>query len=111
MTTNTPGQLDGAVPAGARLETLRGDSRQVGGATLTPIARRLAIRWPGGGWVYAWPSAIEIQTARGTRRARIIPVQRIALAALAGFALAALAGVVAQWWLGRRARDTERHER
>jgi hypothetical protein len=110
MTTNTPGQLNGAAPAGLRLETLRGGARQVGDATMTPIARRLAMRWPGGGWVYAWPTAIEIQTERGVRRARVIPVQRIALAALAGLALAALAGVVAQWLLNWRP-DSETQER
>jgi hypothetical protein len=92
------------------MRTLRGGARRVGGATLTPIARRLAIRWPGGGWVYAWPSAIEIQTEQGTRRARILPVQRLALAALAGLALAALTGAVGQWLLNRRP-ETEANER
>ena len=99
MTTNTPDQLDGALPAGVRLDTLRGEPRQTSGATVTPIARRLTLRWPGGGSVSTWPSAIVVQTARGTRRARIIPVQRIALAALAGIALAALVGVVVARWL------------
>jgi hypothetical protein len=84
------------------MRTLRGGARRVGGATLTPIARRLAIRWPGGGWVYAWPSAIEIQTEQGTRRARILPVQRLALAALTG--------AVGQWLLNRRP-ETEANER
>jgi hypothetical protein len=110
MTTNSPGQLNGAAPTGLRLETLRGGARQVGGATMTPIARRLTIRWPGGGWVYAWPTAIEIQTERGVRRARVMPVQRIALAALAGLALAAAAAAVAQWLLNRRP-ETETQER
>jgi hypothetical protein len=81
---------------------MRGAPRQAGGATITPIARRLALRWPGGGWVYAWPAAVEVQTARGTRRARIIPMRMVALAALAGVALAALVGAVAQWYNRRR---------
>lgn len=102
MTTNMPGQLDGALPAGVRLEQLRGAPRQAGDAVVTPIARRLTLRWPGGAWVYAWPAAIEVQTERGTRRARIIPVQRILLSALAGGALAALIGAVAQWWINGR---------
>jgi hypothetical protein len=103
MTTNMPGQLNGAVPAGVRLETLRGAPRRVGDATVTPIARRLTLRWPRGGWAYGWPSAVEIHTERGTRRARIVPVQTVALAALAGIALAALAGAAAQWRLRQRA--------
>jgi hypothetical protein len=114
MTTDLPGQLNGALPAGARLDTLRGDSRQAGDAMVTPITRRLALRWPGGGLVYAWPSAIEVQTKRGTRRKRIIPVQTVALAALVGIALAGLAGAATQWWLRRgaeRAPDTETGER
>ncbi len=110
MTTHTPGQLNGALPAGARMEKLRGAPRQAGGATVTPITRRLTLRWPGGGWVYAWPSAIEVQTERGTRRLRIIPVRIIALATLAGIILAALAGVTAQWWLNRRVAIPENAE-
>ncbi len=74
---------------------------------MTPIARRLTLRWPGGGRVSTWPVAVEIQTERGTRRLRVIPVRRIALAALTGITLAALAGVIAQWRLSNRlaARD------
>ncbi len=102
MQTNIPGQLDGALPVGVRMETLRGEPRQAGGATVTPIARRLTLRWPGGGRVSARPSAVEIQTERGVRRVRIMPFRRVALATLAGITLAALAGAVTQWWLNQR---------
>ncbi len=102
MTTEKPGQLDGATPMGMRLQRLRGAPRQAGGVTMTPIARRLALRWPGGGRASTWPVAIEIQTERGTERLRVIPLRRIALATLTGFTLAALAGVIAQWWLDKR---------
>lgn len=111
MTTNAPGQIEGAPgsvkPAGARLQTLRGAPRQVGEAAVTPIARRLSVRWPGGGWVYAWPVAVEIQTANRTRRARIWPVQRLAWAALASLALAALAGGVARMRQNTRKREDQ----
>jgi hypothetical protein len=102
MRTDIPGQLDGALPVGVRMETLRGAPRQAGGATVTPIARRLTLRWPGGGRVSIRPTAVEIQTERGTRRVRIMSFRRVAMAALAGITLAALAGAVAQWWLNQR---------
>ena len=102
MQTNIPGQLDGALPVGVRMETLRGEPRQAGGATVTPIARRTTLRWPGGSRVSARPAAVEIQTERGVRRVRIMPFRRVALVTLAGITLAALAGVVVQWWLNQR---------
>jgi hypothetical protein len=105
MATNIPDQRDAlhrAAPVGARLETLRGAPLQVGAAIVTPIARRLAVRWPGSGWVYAWPAAVAVQTARGTQRARIWPTQRILLAALTTASLAALVGGVMRWALNRR---------
>lgn len=105
MATNIPDQRDArhrVAPVGARLETLRGAPLQVGAAMVTPIARRLTVRWPGGGWVYAWPAAAAVQTARGTQRARIWPMQRILLAALTTASLAALVGGVARWARNRR---------
>ena len=108
MQTNIPGQLDGALPVGVRMETLRGEPRQAGGAMVTPIARRLTLRWPGGGRVSARPSAVEIQTVSGVRRVRIMSFQRVALAMLAGITLATLAGAVAQWWLNQRMETTRR---
>lgn len=102
MTTDIPGELNGALPAGLRMETLRGAPRQAGGVTVTPTARRLTLRWPGGGLVSTRPSAIEIETERGVRRVRIIPFRRVALAMLAGITLATLAGAVVQRWLNQR---------
>jgi hypothetical protein len=101
MRANNP-QRHGASPVGARLDTLRGAERQTPDATIIPIARRLSLRWPGGGGIYAWPAAVEIQTATGTRRTLIIPVQTVLFVALASVSLGALVGSIAQWSLNQR---------
>ncbi|HEX9036158.1 MAG TPA: hypothetical protein VF808_04125 [Ktedonobacterales bacterium] len=98
MTTTRAGKVDSPRTPRVSLETLRGAPLRAGGGRVTPIARRLTLRWSGGGgWVYAWPAMVEVESAGGTLRRRIFPLQLVALAALAAIALAALAGGVAQW--------------
>ena len=82
-----------ARPFGARVETMRGEPMVVAGASMTPIARRLAVWWPGGAWVYAWPIAIEYPPGR---RTRIIHVRMRAFALFATLGMAAFAIFVAQ---------------
>jgi hypothetical protein len=101
MRTHSPQRHD-ASPVSARLETMRGAAQQTPDATFIPLARRLSLNLPGGRWIYAWPAAVEIQTAYSTRRVPIILVQKILFAALASVSLAALAGSIAQWSLNQR---------
>jgi hypothetical protein len=49
------------------------------------------IWWPGGGAVFARPAAIEYLDGGRTRQIRIVPIQSIALSALAALGLAAIA--------------------
>ncbi len=81
---------------GARFQTLRGSPIEAGGATLTPIARRVVIWSPWGVWAYVWPATIEYDVGRRIQRARITRARALvwapsALFAIAGIAAAALA--------------------
>lgn len=87
-------------PFGARLDVLRGEPTQTAGPPITPVARRLALWWPGSVWVYAWPVAIEYPEGQRTRRVRITNVRMLSRAIFAVFVLAAFAMFMTQ----RRAR-------
>jgi hypothetical protein len=69
-----------------------------GDTAVTPIARRLALSWPGGAWVYAWPAAIEYPEGSQTRRTRILPYQRLMSVALVALSAGALVAFIAQRW-------------
>jgi hypothetical protein len=84
-------RLMAAKPFGLRRSDLRGAQMTVAGVPLTPIARRLMVWWPGGGAVYARPVAIEYQDGSRTRQVHIVPIQSLALGALAVLGLAAIA--------------------
>lgn len=87
-----------AWPLRLRLDELRGEPLLAEGVSVTPIARRLALSWPGGAWVYAWPSAIEYPEGSRTRRARIIPYQRLVSVVLVALSAGALVAFAAQRW-------------
>jgi hypothetical protein len=70
---------------------------------VTPVARRLMVWWPGGGWLYAWPDAIEYPDGQRTRRVRIVPVRSLAMGGLVALVAVAVVASAAQWWSsGRR---------
>lgn len=98
-----------AQPFGARLDTLRGEPTLAAGVLVTPIARRLALWWLGGGWIYAWPSAVEYPEGTLTRRLRILPIQPLVSAAVVAVGVAALGAVTTQRWRRQQsARNTAR---
>lgn len=97
MRAGRAARLGEARPFGVRVETMRGEPIAAAGATMTPIARRLAVWWPSGAWVYAWPIAIEYPPGQ---RTRIIHIRMRAFAFFATLGLAAFAVFVA-----RRMRD------
>ncbi len=89
-------------PFGARLDVLRGEPIPTAGPPITPVARRLALWWPGGAWAYAWPVAIEYPDGQRTRRTRIVHVRMLSLTVFAALGLAAFAVFVAQRWSEER---------
>lgn len=91
----------GARPFGVRLAAARGAPVLAAGMSVTPIARRLMVWWPGGGWVYVWPDAIEYADGQRTRRARIVPVRLLALGGFVALGVVAAVVSVAQWWRSR----------
>ena len=83
-------------PIGVRMETLRGAPTLIAGASITPVARRLALWWPGGAWAYAWPIAIEYPEGERIRRERIPNMRMRASAAFAALGLVSFAIFVAR---------------
>lgn len=91
-------------PVGLRMETLRGELTPTAGAPITTVARRLALWWPGGAWVYAWPVAIEFAEGNGRPRTRRIGNVH----ALTSGLLATLGATACVVYLARRARMNDR---
>lgn len=93
----------GVRPVGVRLATARGAPVVAAGMPVTPIARRLMVWWPGGGWVYAWPDAIEYFDGQRTRRARIVPVRLVTMGGLVALGAVVAVATASLWWrTGRR---------
>ncbi|HXF63317.1 MAG TPA: hypothetical protein VNK95_16940 [Caldilineaceae bacterium] len=65
--------------AGPPLSIQQGRSGHV---TVTPVARRLALRWPGGGFLWLHPTAILVETGTGrnAQRQRTRPTDQVDIA-------------------------------
>ena len=83
---------------GMQLNDVRGAPMLAAGVPVTPIARRLVVWWPGGGWIYAWPGSIEYSDGSRTRQIRIVPIQSLAFGAVAALGLVTIAASLAQRW-------------
>lgn len=68
----------------------------VGDTTITPLARSLTVRWPGGGAVWSGPAAIMVEREGTTDRVPIVNVNRRILWGLRVGAVALVAT-----WLAR----------
>jgi hypothetical protein len=106
MTHGRGSQLAETRPVGVRLDLLRGEPMPTAGPPVTPVARRLALWWPGGAWVYAWPVAVEYPDGQRTQRVRIVHVRMVSLATFAALGLAAVALFVARRPRQRRGSPT-----
>lgn len=102
-------RLAEARPVGVQLKDVRGAPTLVAGVPVTPIARRLVVWWPGGGWVYAWPGSIEYSDGSRTRQIRIVPIQSLAFGAVAALGFVTIAASLAQRWRDGL-RDTEQSQ-
>ena len=71
-----------------RLE--EGASTTRDGTTVTPLARILAIRWPGGGLLRAWPAGVIVQHDGSRRRVPIVDITRALRLGILGIGI---------WWL------------
>jgi hypothetical protein len=68
-----------------------------GDAVVTPYARTLGVRWPGGGWVWSFPVAVESVTGETVEKQLIVDSTRVLLLAL-------WFGTVLAVWSARRSR-------
>lgn len=102
MSRGSPPWAD-ARPVGVRFATAPGTPVLAAGMSVTPIARRLTVWWPGGGWLYVWPDAIEYFDGQRARRARIVPVRLITMGGLVALGAVAAVATASLWWrTGRR---------
>ena len=67
-----------------RLETHCGETIVASGVRVTPQSRALTVAWPGGGWVWNRPVALEVVQDGEVRQVPIVDVTRWSQIALAG---------------------------
>jgi hypothetical protein len=89
-----------------QLQTRSGPPIVVGDVRVTPQARALAIRWPGGGWVWNRPVGVLVERDGETDSIPILDLTRVARWSMLGLALA----FVAFAFLRSRARGRDEHE-
>jgi hypothetical protein len=67
-----------------QLETHCGETIVASGLRVTPQSRALTVTWPGGGWVWNRPVALEVEQDGEVRQLPIVDVTRWGQIALAG---------------------------
>lgn len=84
---------------GWQIKETRGTPITAFGHQLVPIGRAIHVRWPGGGFVWHRPIAIETHQGNGTHRVPIHDPTRRAMRAIAltGLLIAALAAAWSRW--------------
>ena len=85
-----------------RMQVVAGAPVTIGEMTITPQAHVLALRWPGGGWVWNRPHAILVEREGHVQRVPIVDVTRIARWAM--FGLIAALWLLAALPRGKRSR-------
>lgn len=82
----------------------RGRPVTVGYRTITPVARSLRVRWPGGGSTWSGPDAVIVEGEGATER---IPVANVNAWILGALRLGAVAVIVAAILRDRRRRESD----
>ncbi len=83
---------------------VRGATIESRGQTITPIALRAHVQWPGGGFVWTLPRAVEVTRDGVTQR---IPIPDPTLTVLFSLPLAGLGcAALAAAWIRRRRTST-----
>lgn len=87
---------------GPLIECRYGEARPtvLGDSTVTPVARSVVVRWPGGGAVWSAPSEVLVERAGRTER---IPVEDLSGRIVWALRIGA-AGLIAAWLVGNRRR-------
>lgn len=80
-----------------------GSPTTIGNATVTPVARSVIARWPGGGAVWSGPAAVIVEREGTTDRIPIVNVNRGILWGLRVGAVALMATCIA---FDRRRKDS-----
>lgn len=77
------------------IETIAGHPVAANGATVTPVARTLALRTPFGGLVWNRPVAVLVERGGQVKRIRIVDVTRAVQVGLLVSSIAAIVAVAA----------------
>jgi hypothetical protein len=80
-------------------------THQIGARSITPVVQSVGLRWPGGGWLWQYPLAVEVEDKiDGTQRRLPIPdPTRMIVWFLCALALVTLfAAALTMWWSRQR---------
>jgi hypothetical protein len=87
--------------------TYNAPTTEVGAYSITPIAQLIGVRWRGGGWLWQFPLAVEVETEGTHERLPIPYVTRTAIWLLYGlFTVALLIGILTLWRTRRQRRKS-----
>lgn len=82
-------------------------THEIGPYTLTPIVQMIGLRWPGGGWLWQFPLAVEVEGAgEEPRRLPIPDATRTVLWFLYALVSLFIAAAILSLWLQRRNRQS-----
>jgi hypothetical protein len=81
-------------------------THEIGAQRVTPVMQSIGLRWRGGGWLWQFPLAVEVENqTTGEQRDLPIPdITRTTLWCIYAVTLIVMIAAVARWWRGKRSR-------